>query len=217
MSERPGAAGGTWASGDDPLAAIGAVQRRAVEQATSILGRLLRVFDERHDDDDPLATPHETEPDPSFTQLRAAVGRTVDLYVELFQRTFESYVEMMELALRRRGVSVTGSTDPRAVDLVLEPVDDASNVHGKLFVHNFSGAASGAVTIRVSDLTAYDGSTIAASSVDVEPPRLDKMADGTTAQFDIRIDVAGAPPGTYHGHAFAGDGVLPVRVRVPER
>ena len=149
--------------------------------------------------------------------MRAAVGRTVDLYVELFQRTFESYVEMMELALRRRGVSVTGSTDPRAVDLVLEPADDASNVHGKLFVHNFSGAASGAVTIRISDLTAHDGSMIAASSVDVEPPRLDKMADGTTAQFDIRIDVAGAPPGTYHGHAFAGDGVLPVRVRVPER
>ena len=83
----------------------------------------------------------------------------------------------MELALRRRGVSVTGSTDPGAVDLVLEAADDASIVHGELFVHNFSGALRGAVTIRITDLTAHDGSTIAASSVDVEPPRLDQVDD----------------------------------------
>jgi hypothetical protein len=199
----------------DPFAAIGDVQRRAIEQATSILGRLLRVFDERRDDD-PLSAA-DADPDPSFTQLRTVVGRTVDLYVELFQRTFEAYAEMVEATLRRRGVSVTGSTNSHGVDLVLEPIDGASSAHGKLFVHNFSGATTGPVAVRLSDLMSPDGSTITSAHVDVEPASIDTVVDGTTAHVDIRIDIGAARPGTYHGHAFAGDGVLPVRVHVPER
>jgi hypothetical protein len=200
----------------DPFAAIGKVQHQAVEQATAIFGRMLRVFDERRADD-PLATSDDGEPDASFAQLRAAVSRTVDLYVELFQRTFESYAEMIETTLRRRGVSVTGSTDARGDDLVLDRVDDEAAVHGTLFVHNFSGATAGPLRVRLSDLSAHDGSTISRSEVDVEPASLDTVADGTTARVDIRIDVTGARAGTYHGHAFAGEGVLPVRVVVPER
>jgi hypothetical protein len=200
----------------DPFAAISSVQHHAVEQATAIFGRLLRAFDQRRVDD-PLETMDDSEPNASFAQLRAAVGRTMDLYVELFQRTFESYLEMIETTMRRRGVSVTGSTEAGAAELVLDRVDDGASVHGTLFVHNFSGAAAGPVTVRLSDLCAHDGAKIAGSDVDVEPPSLETVADGTTAQFDIGIDIALARPGTYHGHAFAGEGVLPVRVVVPER
>jgi hypothetical protein len=114
-------------------------------------------------------------------------------------------------------MSVTGSPGPGGGDLVLDRVDGGSRVHGTLFVHNFSGAAVGPVTVRLSNLSAHDGSQINGSRVDVDPPSLDTVADGTTARFEIRVDVTGAPPGTYHGHAFAGDGVLPVRVAVPEQ
>jgi hypothetical protein len=203
-------------SSTGPFAAISNVQHHAVEQATEIFGRLLRAFDERRVDD-PLETSDDGEPNASFAQLRAAVGRTVDLYVDLFQRTFESYIEMIETTLRRRGVSVTGSPEAGASELVLDRVDDGASVHGTLFVHNFSGAATGPLTVRLSDLSAHDGARIATSDVDIEPPSLDTVADGTTTPFDIRIDVAHARPGTYHGHAFAGEEVLPVRVVVPER
>lgn len=215
MSDPPHGSGGTRPSGD-PFTMLGGVQRRAVEQATAIIGRLLQVFDERSADDH-LAADDGPEPDPGFAQLRAAAGRAVDLYVDLFQRTFESYVEMMEVSLRRRGVTVTGSSGDRGVDLVLETLDGHASVQSTLFVHNFSGAATGPLPVRVTDLVTHDESTIPSQRVDVEPSLVGGVADGSTVAIELRVDVGAASPGTYHGHAFAGEAALPIRLHVRRR
>jgi len=208
--------------------AMGELQRRAVDQASQVIGRFLQAFEDRPGGD-PLEVPdhasdhrtdrgsdHPPSPDVGFTQMRADVGRAVDLYLDLFRRTFDAYAEMAETTMRRRGVGVTAGNDRRD-ELTIDASNGEQALTGALFVHNFSGEDVGPLLLRITDLTAPDGAVIRGEDVALDPSGVEDLPDGSTARVAVVVDITGARPGTYFGHALGEALVLPVRVVVPDR
>lgn len=189
------------------------ISRRAVEQATDVIGRLLQAFDVRAGTE-PLdrAARHRSDGDAPVAQMRDAVGRAVDLYLDLFQRTFDVYIDTVERALRGR--STTPSDGSGGDTFTLSATGGQPLVAGELFVHNFSGATAGPVAVRITDLTAHDGSVIRGDRARLEPPSIDALDHAATAPVAVTLDLTAVRPGTYHGHALFGDSAIPIRVEV---
>jgi hypothetical protein len=203
--------------------APGDVERRAVEQAGAVIGRFLDLLGGDRAGgpgpdpaagagagaDDPLAG---EPPPPDFARMRADLARSVDLVLDLFRRTFDSYADLVETSLRQRGVRVAGGDGEGPDELVLEGDAGDEVVTGALFVHNFSGAPIGPVDPRVTDLFAHDGDRIDAGEVSLDPPSIDKVPDGATVRIAVAVATAGRPAGRWHGHALLAETALPVRL-----
>ncbi len=123
---------GAYASPFDALRAVGDVQRQAVDSASQVIAQFLGLVDggqgpagrarahtrtattaidrgrAEAGGGDPLGAAGGPDGDLGFARMRADMGRAVDLYVELFRRTFDAYADLTEATLRRRGVTVTG-------------------------------------------------------------------------------------------------------------
>lgn len=190
---------------------FGDLPRRAADQAGAIIGRLMQAFD-TDADRDRLATGEPSPSDPSFTQLRTSLSRAMDLYLDLFQRTMDSYIELMEVSMRRRGMSVTAHDGG---GLQVERRDGSPHATGTLFVHNYSGEAATMPQVRVTDLVAADGSVVPARDVRVDVPG-DGIADRSTISLEVSVSIDGAAPGVYFGHALAGEDAVPIRLTVTD-
>ena len=200
------------AAASDAFELLGEIPRRAAEQASTLIGRLIQAM-EPEPERDRLATGESRSPDPDFAQLRGAFGRAFDLYLDLFQRTLDSYMEMIELASRRRGLSVTAR---EGGGVELEQRDDASHATGALYVHNYSGDVATIPDVRITDLTAANGTVVPASAIRVDFAADEGIVeDRATVRVDVSVDLRGADSGVYFGHALSGPDAVPVRLTVP--
>jgi hypothetical protein len=197
----------------DRMHAVGDVQRQAIDSASHIIGRFLDMVERSANDRDPLRGPDGGDAEPGFHQLRADVARAVDLYVDLFRRTFESYAELTESALRRRGVTIDGDGSAPTGPLALEAVDGGV-AEGALWLHNSTEATIGPERVCATGLFSHDGGFIPATGVVVEPPTLPPVAPRESVSAVVRIDVSGAPAGRYVGHLLTSQAALALRVDV---
>jgi len=155
-----------------------------------------------------------------FGELRRAITRSLDLYLELAERLFDSSTRSLESALRMRGVTVTPAPGhPKWTPLQLETVR-GGHATGPMWLHNQTDAALSAVTFRPTDLCTHDGSVIAASTIDVAPSTIDVIGPDASVNATVTIPVAsGARAGLYVGHVLVSpeaDAVLPLHLRVLE-
>jgi hypothetical protein len=231
MKAADGAAAGPGASGDggrvppfDPLRTVGAVQRQAIESAGRIIGEFLDLVERPPAPEtqlDAAATHHhgngstpDGSADTTFRQARADLARAVDLYVDLFRRTFEAYADLTESALRRRAVTASGDGEGPAAPLVLRAGPDGV-AEGKFWLHNTTDAAIPAGAVEVTALVAHGGAHIPAARASVDPPSLPAVPPGESATALVRVEGAGAPPGHYAGHLLTPHAALALHVEVP--
>jgi hypothetical protein len=153
--------------------------------------------------------------------MRVEMARAVDLYVDLFRRTFEAYADLTEAALRRRGVTVDGAAPGAAApdatageSLTLVAGGDVGEA--PFWVHNGTDAPTAPEPVTTTPLCAHTGEVVAAKRVWVEPSPLPAVAAGESAAAVVRVDLAGVPPGRYVGHLLTSHGALPLHVVVPE-
>jgi hypothetical protein len=189
-------------TGDDRHRAdLSEVQRRGIATAMDVFDRLIAEldgFDSRRPRVDPrLGGPDGAEPS-DFPQLRAAVARTIDVYADLFRRTIELYGDVVESVMRSDGAEADGTG--AEVALAASPGTEAV---AAVWIHNTTAARVDAVALRMTDLTAHDGSRIGASAASFAPERL-HVGPGGSRSSCLSVRVPGsAVPGLYVGHVLA--------------
>jgi hypothetical protein len=201
----------------DPLRAVTDVQRQAIDNAGNIIGRLLEMIDRPPTDRDPLDVPDGQDadgPEPGFHQIRANVARAIDLYVDLFRRTFEAYADLAETALRRRDVTVGGDGASPTAPLTLHVADGVAE--GELWLHNATDSPIGPDRVSATPLCSHTGQVIHAVDVTIEPSTLPAVPPGESASAAVRVDISRLPAGRYHGHLLTSRAALAVDLTVPE-
>jgi hypothetical protein len=189
-------------TGDDRHRAdLSEVQRRGIATAMDVFDRLIAEldgFDSRRPRVDPrLGGPDGAEPS-DFPQLRAAVARTIDVYADLFRRTIELYADVVESVMRSDGAEADG----KGAEVALAGSRGTKAV-AAVWIHNTTTERVDAVALRMTDLTAHDGSRIAASAASFAPERL-HVGPGGSRSSSLSVRVPGsAVPGLYVGHVLA--------------
>ena len=204
----------------NPLRAVTDVQRQAIDSAGHIIGRLLDMMDRHPTDRAALEIPPsngadgEAPPEPGFQQIRANAARAIDLYLELFQRTFEAYADLTEAALRRRDVSMGADGASTSAPLTLQVSKDGV-AEGDFWLHNATDAAIGPDRVSATPLCSHADHVIPVADVVIQPTTLPPLPPGESARATVRVDVGRRPPGRYHGHLLTSCAALAVDVVVP--
>jgi hypothetical protein len=214
----------------DPLQSFTDAHRLAIDTADASFQFFARFLDDDGADHHHNGSSHEPTDglDQSvdgdglaFGELRRAITRSLDLYLELAERLFDSSTRSLESALRMRGVTVTPAPrHPKWTPLQLDAVP-GDHTTGLMWLHNQTDVALSAVTFRPTDLSAHDGSVIRASTIDVAPRTIDRLPPDASVSATVTIDVAGnVRAGLYVGHVLVSpeaDAVLPLHLRVVRR
>jgi hypothetical protein len=195
----------------DPLRVIGEVQRQAMDSAGRVISQFLDLANEANS----AGTGTSSAPPPpgGFQQMRADVGRAVDLYVDLFQRTFEAYADLTETTLRQQGPSLRGDDDTGPLTAAGPP---GGTAEAKLWLHNLTDQPTAPARLTATVLTAHGGACIEADRIAVDPPELPSVPPQGSTGAVVRIDLAGsgAAPGVYYGHLLTADAALPLHLTV---
>jgi hypothetical protein len=218
---RPGANGRDPARPADALRALTDAQRRGVEAASEVFDRLIAEIAGREaprvrvDEDVDVGSGPDGARPTTLSQMRAAVAGAVDLYADLFRETFQAYADVLELAARGRGGTVSSSEGAGApVALAGGPGQQATTA---VWVHNATGSPFAGIALRVTDLAAHDGVTVRGAAASFSPAVLDVGA-GASASATLTLSVPrAAPAGAYHGHVLATglpEASIPVRLVV---
>jgi len=161
--------------------------------------------------------PRPAEPvngqEPSFAQLRVNVARALDLYGELIRRSFEGYADMMERGLRVAGLRLGAEGSDGDAPLTLHADRPGVLAVGTVWIHNTT-AEPASVELRLTDLTAHDGTVVQSGSGTFVPQGV-TATPGNPASARLEILLGGVAPGVYHGHVMARglpDEALPVRL-----
>jgi hypothetical protein len=180
------------------------LQRRGIATASDAFERLIEELDgvdgRRPRVDAGLNDSNHGAP-ADVPQLRAAVARTIDVYADLFRRTLELYADVVESVVRS-----TGPAEPEhdrtgaQVELAASSGNDAV---ATVWIHNASAAPVEGVVLRMTDLTAHDGTRIPGAAASFAPARLDVgPAASRSSSLAVRVPAA-ASEGTYVGHVLA--------------
>jgi hypothetical protein len=210
-----------------PLRTFTDAHRLAIETADSSFRVFARLLDGDDDGQPHNGTAHAATNGASepldgdglgFAELRRAITRSLDLYLDLAERMFDTSTRSLEDALRLRGVTVTsGQRLPRWTPLQMEaaPGDRAS---GLIWLHNRTEAAISRVSLRATDLSAHNGEVIRASTIVVTPAGAEAVTPEGSVSATVTVDVPDhASAGLYVGYVLASpetEAVLPLHLRV---
>jgi hypothetical protein len=200
----------------DPLKVIGEVQRQAMDSAGRVISQFLDLANSTT-----ASPPGGAPPGPgpgNFQQLRADMGRAVDLYVDLFQRTFETYADLTESTLRqqergkRQGPTLRSEDETSSLALTAPA---GGTAEAKVWLHNLTDQPTVPAAVTATVLTAHGGARIEADRITVDPPGLPAVPpDGSTAAV-IRVVLADdQQPGLYYGHLLTPAAALPLHLTV---
>ena len=158
---------------------------------------------------DPTVTRFEAQ---RRLQTRTRLARSVDLYSDLFERAMSSFADVVDDALKP-STDQTGQ-DPSPVVTYGRPGTDAAT---HVWVHNTGGTGVAGFALRMTDLTAADGSRVAAHAGAFHPSYFEESTAvrraallTITLPFDVKS-------GTYYGHILAvglADAAVPIRLVV---
>ena len=191
------------------LRALGDIQRRGLEAANLVIGRLMGQVEAGG----PLfgAQPPGAAADGDAPRPAPDLNDLVAAYASLMS----SFLGTLMGAMTTPGASA-GSTPGRAANgsssvvwadpLTLPPTAAGGRSESELWLHNRSGAAVTDVRVHCGDLRRHDGWAIASSTIDFEPVHLDELPDLTSRGIRAVVDVpADTPPGIYRGTVLAAN------------
>lgn len=145
--------------------------------------------------------------------LRAAVARSLDTFSDLVAEMTAAFAEVVDTTLR--SVDAGGAAQPdQPVALAGPP---GGRARATVWIHTTAGAPAEVVSLRLTDLTAHDGTVLPGSSASFVTSTT-PAASTTRASAQIEVAIpTGLATGVYHGHVLAAgvpDAALPVRLRV---
>jgi hypothetical protein len=210
MVDGPDERVGSFASDPPPfdsmanIRALGDIQRRGLEAANVIAGRLIEQIDRggplfgaepsvtRANGDQPLGT-------------RAGM----DLMNQYFSLMSSFFGALFGAPTGRDNSfrSVDTPTSSVAADPVtLSPTPAGSRAEGELWLHNRSGSPVADVRVHSGDLRRHDGAAVPASVLRFDPELVEELPDLTSRGIRVTVDVPeGTPPGRYWGTLLAAN------------
>ncbi len=186
----------------DPLTTISELQAQGIRAASDIAHRLTDLLDPavspRHAD-----APHrDGNGRPGVGDLRGAVGRLIDLYGDVLQRTFDAYADLLEERARMGPHLDGGPAGTVRVEVTGSGGGGDRSGTGELWLANGTDATAGGVRLVSTDLVGADG-RVAGACVVLEPAQVHSLAPGATTRVAVSIEVdAGTGPGHYHGYVL---------------
>ena len=212
--EADGRAGPRLSSEFGPFQALTALtdaQRRGLDAATQVVRGFADLLDTQPSPDPAASTGPANGHEPGLAQLRVTVARALDLYADLVRRSFEGYADLMDQALRSRGVELDSADGGL---LTLQGAAGA-RATGTVWMHNTTAQQASAVP-RLTDLASHDGLVVPASAGRFQPEVL-TIEPGASTSATAEVDRGDVAPGVYRGHVLARglpDVALPVRLLV---
>ena len=184
------------------LAAITELQAEGIRRASDIAGRLIHLLDAENTSAPRPPGPGRSDGDgrANVGDLRGAMGRLIDLYGDVLQRTFDSYADLLE-ERSRRGAHLDGGAGGSVLIEVLVGVDGSVGT-GELWLANGTDADTGVLRLFPTPLMGVNG-FVAATSVALDPAIVDSVAAGADTRIAVTITVGpGVVLGHYHGYVL---------------
>jgi hypothetical protein len=190
--------------GDGHRSDLSELQRRGIATATEVFERLIEELDgaERRR---PKADADLKESDDGgladIPALRAAFARTIDVYADLFRRTLELYADVVE-SVARSAAPAARAPDPTSTQVALAGSPGTEAI-ATVWIHNATAETVQDIALRMTDLTAHDGTSIPAAAGAFAPARLDVgPAASRSSSLSVQVPESAAD-GTYVGHVLA--------------
>jgi len=212
--------------GFDPLRSLTDAHRLAIDSADATFRFFARFLggdgrDASANGNGDITHPVDDEPpdgDLGFAELRRGVTRSLDLYLDLAERLFDTSTRTLEDALRTRGVTVTGGQR----DAVSPPLSiegrSGERVVAPIWLHNLTDEPLVGARCFSSDLVAHTGCRVPARSIVVTPGWSGLVKAGSSATAEVVVTIpADTPPAIYVGHVLlspVADASLPLRLHV---
>ena len=207
-------------NGSDPLSsfdtmanlrALGEVQRRGLEAANQVIGRLV----EQTERSAPL---FGAEPPGGGSSQAGSSGDPFAQFADLMR---SAVAAMFDAVSGGASASASPAAAPEGIStdaLSLDPVGPGASASGELWLHNRSGADVGGVRLHCGDLRTHDGWAIPADHVTFAPDGEFDLPDRTSRGIGVTVSVGvEAVPGVYRGTVLAAnlpDVWLPVELVV---
>jgi hypothetical protein len=199
----------------DPVVGVRAladVQRRGLFAAGELVDRLVRLVDgdagaSVRRDEGPRATA-ESSASARSAPHPASVDEVVELWLELVRLGADVIRQFARPAARDLGHGATVDVGSRStaerVHLVAGRGRNATGTGptAEIWLHNGTERDQVGIGLRSSDLTAHDGTTLPASSVEFRPTNVDLPARSSRG-VGITVAVGDTPPATYRGIILA--------------
>jgi hypothetical protein len=199
----------------DPLSAISELQAQGIRAASDIAQRLTDLLDSA------VSPPRADAPGPhangraSIRDLRGAVGRLIDLYGDVFQRTFDAYADLLEERARMGPHLDGGATGVVQVEVTTN--GGVRSGTSELWLGNGTDATTSGLRVMSTAFVGADG-CVPAASVILSPSVVDSLAPGAAARVAVSVEIdPGVPPGYYHGYVLVPElpgEALPLRLLV---
>ncbi len=186
-------------NGDRPFragASFSALEREGIAAATQVAERLASLLDLGSPQADPgagFSAPGDPADPPNLADLRATVGRSLDLYTRILQSTFEAYADLVEQRLRARGIRLgVGEAESATASGASEAV-----AAGELWISNDTDGSSGPLRLFVTDGTSSSGAQLDRERVTLDPVEV-HLEPASAIPVTVSVDLAGVEPGLYH-------------------
>lgn len=184
------------------LTAITDLQAEGIRRASDIAGRLIHLLDAENTSAPRTPGPGRSDRDgrASVGDLRGAMGRLIDLYGDVLQRTFDSYADLLE-ERSRRGAHLDGGAGGPVLIEVPDGIDGSVGT-GELWLANGTDAETAVLRLVPTPLMGLNG-FVTATSVALEPAVVDTVAAGAEIRVTVTITIGpGVVPGNYHGYVL---------------
>jgi hypothetical protein len=182
-----------------PLSAVSELQAEGIRVANDIAHRLADLLDPAAPPTGAEALRRDGNGRANVGDLRGAVGRLIDLYGGVLQRTFDAYADLLE---ERARMSPHLDGGPAGAVQVEIAAGGACSGTGELWLCNGTDTTSGGLSLLPTDLV-NAGGCVPAVDVVLDPAVVDSLAPGATIRVSVSIKIEPAtPPGFYHGYVL---------------
>lgn len=194
----------------DSLRTLTDLQSQGIRAASDIATRLNAMLDWRAREgpgveSSPRDDPHDRD-DPRSSQqvagdMRTAVGRLIDIYGNILQRTFDAYADLIE---RRSGREAHLDGGSAGITRVEASVGELAE--GEIWLASGADHPIGPLTIVATHLSNSTGATINSEALVFEPSVVTSLEARETKRIALSVKLAAdTEDGYYHGHVLLAE------------
>jgi len=199
------------------IRALGDIQRRGIEAANIVVGRLIAQIDRGG----PLfgAEPPVAPTDGDHPGRPPVGSDLMNQYMTLMSSFFGSLFGLPAAQGNPpNGVDWSSAHGVRADPVTLSPSPPGRCAEGELWLHNRSGSPVADVRLHCGDLRRHDGAAVSATALRFDPAHVEELPDLTSRGIRVSVDIPDdTPPGRYRGTLLAAnlpDLWLPIELEV---
>jgi hypothetical protein len=184
------------------LTVLTELQAEGIRRASDIAGRLIDLLDSGSTSPPRPSESGRSNGDaqPSVGDLRGAMGRLIDVYGDVLQRTFDAYADLLDDRSRASTHLDGGPTGPVRVEI--DATADPLVGNGELWLGNGTDTPSAELRLVPTPLVGVTG-CVASGAVMFQPDLVEPVAAGASVRVTVSIEIdRDVLPGYYHGYVL---------------